>query len=106
MTGQRIGYVRVSTLDQNEKRQLEGQVLDRLFTDKASGRDTAIQITRHGHPSAVLMSADDLESLQETIHWLSRPGIREDLEQARRDIAEENTTSGADLRREFGLPPR
>lgn len=38
-----------------------------------------IQITRHGHPSAVLMSADDLESLQETIHWLSRPGIREDL---------------------------
>lgn len=41
MAGQRIGYVRVSTLDQNEKRQLEGQVLDRVFTDKASGRDTA-----------------------------------------------------------------
>lgn len=33
--------MRVSTLDQNEKRQLEGQVLDRVFTDKASGRDTA-----------------------------------------------------------------
>jgi DNA invertase Pin-like site-specific DNA recombinase len=32
---------RVSTLDQNEKRQFEGQVLDRVFTDKASGRDTA-----------------------------------------------------------------
>jgi len=30
VAGQRIGYVRVSTLDQNEKRQLEGQVLDRL----------------------------------------------------------------------------
>ncbi|MDQ0618557.1 DNA invertase Pin-like site-specific DNA recombinase [Arthrobacter globiformis] len=41
MSGQRIGYVRVSTLDQNEKRQLEGQILDRVFTDKASGRDTA-----------------------------------------------------------------
>lgn len=39
MTGQRIGYVRVSTLDQNEER-LEGQVLDRIFTEKASGRDT------------------------------------------------------------------
>lgn len=39
--GQRIEYVRVSTLDQNEKRQLDGQVLDRVFTDKASGRDTA-----------------------------------------------------------------
>jgi hypothetical protein len=41
MFGQRIGYVRVSTLDQNQKRQLEGQVQDRVFTDKASGRDTA-----------------------------------------------------------------
>jgi DNA invertase Pin-like site-specific DNA recombinase len=40
MAGQRIGYVRVSTLDQNEKRQLDGLVLDRVFTDKASGRDT------------------------------------------------------------------
>ena len=52
------------------------------------------------------MSADDLESLQETIHWLSQPGIREDLDQARRDIAEGNTVSGDDLRREFGLPPK
>jgi DNA invertase Pin-like site-specific DNA recombinase len=42
VAGQRIGYVRVSTLDQNEKRHLEGQVLDRIFTDKAWGRDTAL----------------------------------------------------------------
>lgn len=41
MAGQRIGYVRVSTLDQNRQRQLDGLVLDRIFTDKASGRDTA-----------------------------------------------------------------
>jgi DNA invertase Pin-like site-specific DNA recombinase len=38
-TGQRIGYVRVSTLDQDEQRQLEGQVLDRVFTDRAPGKD-------------------------------------------------------------------
>jgi predicted site-specific integrase-resolvase len=37
--GQRIGYVRVSTFDQNVDRQLEGQALDRTFTDKASGKD-------------------------------------------------------------------
>lgn len=40
MAGQRIGYVRVSTLDQNGQRQLDGLVLDRVFTDRASGRDT------------------------------------------------------------------
>lgn len=76
------------------------------LVDEADKTHEIIQITRHGHPSAVLMSADDLESLQETIHWLSQPGIREDLEQARRDIAENNTVSGEDLRRELGLPPR
>ena len=39
--GQHIGYVRVSTLDQNTERQLDGITLDRTFTDKASGKDTA-----------------------------------------------------------------
>ncbi|MCZ4237939.1 recombinase family protein, partial [Staphylococcus equorum] len=39
MKGQRIGYVRVSTFAQNVDRQLDGQSLDRIFTDKASGKD-------------------------------------------------------------------
>jgi len=39
MKGQRIGYVRVSTFDQNPERQLEGIQVDRTFTDKASGKD-------------------------------------------------------------------
>ena len=39
MTGQRVGYVRVSTLDQNTVRQLDGVDVDRVFEDKASGKD-------------------------------------------------------------------
>ena len=39
MIGKKIGYIRVSTLDQNHERQLEGQKLDKCFTDKASGKD-------------------------------------------------------------------
>lgn len=39
-SGQRIGYIRVSTLDQNTDRQLDGVQLDRVYKDKASGRDT------------------------------------------------------------------
>ncbi len=38
--GQRVGYRRVSSFDQNESRQLEGVELDRSFLDKASGKDT------------------------------------------------------------------
>src|ERR1700756_4684514 len=37
--GQQVGYLRVSPLDQNEVRQLEGLALDKTFTDKASGKD-------------------------------------------------------------------
>jgi len=37
----RVGYIRVSSLDQNTERQLEGAELDKVFTDKASGKDTA-----------------------------------------------------------------
>jgi DNA invertase Pin-like site-specific DNA recombinase len=40
MSGQRIGYIRVSTLDQHTERQLDGIQLDKTFTDKASGKDT------------------------------------------------------------------
>lgn len=39
--GQRVGYVRVSTVDQNTERQLDGLVFAKVFTDKASGKDTA-----------------------------------------------------------------
>ena len=39
LKGHRIGYVRVSTVDQNAARQLEGVDVERTFTDKASGKD-------------------------------------------------------------------
>ena len=40
MNWQRIGYIRVSSLDQNESSQLESEILNRVFTDKASGKNT------------------------------------------------------------------
>jgi DNA invertase Pin-like site-specific DNA recombinase len=41
MSGQRIGYKRVSTVDQNTMRQLDGVAVDEVFEDKASGKSTA-----------------------------------------------------------------
>jgi DNA invertase Pin-like site-specific DNA recombinase len=38
--GKIIGYKRVSSSDQNPERQLEGIVLDKVFIDYASGKDT------------------------------------------------------------------
>lgn len=38
--GQHVGYTRVSSLDQKSDRQLDGIQLDRMFEEKASGKDT------------------------------------------------------------------
>ena len=38
MKGQRIGYIRVSSFDQNPDRQLDGIATDRNFIDRASGK--------------------------------------------------------------------
>lgn len=39
MSGKQIGYIRVSTIDQNTDRQLHGIELDRVYEDKCSGKD-------------------------------------------------------------------
>lgn len=39
MTAQRVGYIRVSSLEQNPERQLEGVELNKTFTDKVSAKD-------------------------------------------------------------------
>ena len=40
MIGKRIGYIRVSTVDQNPERQLQGVKIDKRFIDYASGSST------------------------------------------------------------------
>ncbi|WP_131783874.1 recombinase family protein [Legionella gresilensis] len=41
MSGKKIGYIRVSSFDQNPERQLEGVSVHKKFIDKASGKNTA-----------------------------------------------------------------
>jgi len=75
------------------------------LVEEAETTHEIISITKHGRPAAVLMAADDLESLHETLFWLSQPGIQESLNEAEREYAAGETTSGEDLRAQFGLPP-
>lgn len=74
------------------------------LVDEAESTHEIITITRHGRPAAVLMAADDLESLQETLFWLSKPGIAESVAAAEREYAAGETVSGDELRAQFGLP--
>lgn len=36
----KVGYIRVSSVDQNTERQLDGLILDKVFTEKVSGATT------------------------------------------------------------------
>jgi len=71
--------------------------------DEADTTHEIIQITRHGRVAAVIMSADDLESLNETLHALRTPGVAEELNQADADYAAGNTVSGEQIRERYGL---
>ena len=68
------------------------------LVDDVQSTHEAVTITRHGRPAAVLMAVDDLESLQETLFWLSQPGIRDDLAEAKREIADGGGLSSEELR--------
>ncbi|BGI52557.1 MAG: recombinase family protein [Candidatus Hamiltonella defensa (Ceratovacuna japonica)] len=86
MTGQRIGYIRVSTFDQNSERQLEGITVDRIFTDKASGKDikrpeleALLSLVRSG--DTVLVHSMDrlarnLDDLHRLVQLLTQRGVR------------------------------
>ena len=86
MHGQRIGYVRVSSFDQNPERQLEHVPVDRLFTDKASGKDTQrpelerlLAFVREGD-TVVVHSMDrlarNLDDLRRLVQKLTRRSVR------------------------------
>ncbi|HEY2557602.1 MAG TPA: type II toxin-antitoxin system Phd/YefM family antitoxin [Diaminobutyricibacter sp.] len=47
----------------------------------------AVVITRHGKPAAVLISPEDLDSLQETLAWLSDPQHAAEMAEAQDDVA-------------------
>ncbi|UAL30239.1 type II toxin-antitoxin system Phd/YefM family antitoxin [Nocardioides rotundus] len=73
------------------------------LVDEAESTHEIITITRHGHNAAVLIAADELESMRETIRLLSTPGTVEELDRAREEYAAGGTTGGDDLRSRFGL---
>jgi DNA invertase Pin-like site-specific DNA recombinase len=86
LRGQRIGYVRVSSFDQNPERQLDQVQVDRLFTDKASGKDTKrpqldalLSFAREGD-TVVVHSMDrlarNLDDLRRLVKTLNKRGIR------------------------------
>jgi DNA invertase Pin-like site-specific DNA recombinase len=84
--GERVGYQRVSTVDQNTNRQLDGIAVAKTFTDKASGKDAnrpelarALEYLREGD-TLVVHSMDrlarNLEDLRRIVRELTGRGVK------------------------------
>jgi prevent-host-death family protein len=84
------------------------KVKDRLneLVDAASVTHEQVTITKNGSPAAVLIGADEWESIQETLYWLSQPGIRDSLAEADADVAAGRVFDEAQIRSAFGVPKR
>jgi antitoxin YefM len=59
-------------------------------------------ITRHGHPAAVLISADDLASIEETLDILGTPGALEAIREGRADAAAGRFVANEEIRARHG----
>lgn len=86
VSGRRVGYIRVSSLDQATDRQLDGVQLDRTFTDRASGKDIArpqleamLSFVRDGD-TVIAHSMDrlarNLDDLRALVRTLTGKGVR------------------------------
>nr|WP_321469403.1 recombinase family protein [uncultured Desulfobulbus sp.] len=85
MGGHRIGYIRVSTVDQNTDRQLDGVELDKLFEDKVSGStikrpglEACLEYLREGDTLVVHSIgrlARNLADLEKLVAGLTNKGV-------------------------------
>lgn len=84
------------------------KVKDKLneLVDAAAVTHEQVTITKNGTPAAVLIGADEWESLQETLFWLSQPGIHESLAEAEADVAAGRVFDEDQIRQQFGVPKR
>ncbi len=75
--------------------------LNELVEDAVTTQERTV-ITRHGRPAAVLISIDDLESMEETLFWQAQPGVQEDIASARDEAAAGELRDEATVRRRYG----
>jgi antitoxin YefM len=62
------------------------EVVERI--EREHGR---VVITKHGRAAAVILSVEDLESLEETLAILSNPALMGEIREAERDVARGRT---------------
>ena len=68
------------------------------MVDRVEHTHDRITVTRNGRPAAVLISSDELASLEETLDLLSDPSALAQLRDARAAVASGDIVTGDELR--------
>lgn len=76
------------------------------YVDAVSETRDQITITKNGSPAAVLVGVEEWESIQETLHWLTQPGITDSVAEAEADIAAGRTYGEDEIRAAYNTPRR
>lgn len=76
------------------------------LVDTAETTHERYAITVNGAPVAMLVGVSEWESLQETVFWLSQPGIVDTVARAEGEIAAGDGVDEASVRARFGVPKR
>lgn len=76
------------------------------LVDAASTTREQVTITKNGSPAAVLVGSDEWEELQETLFWLSQPGVLEDIAATEVDRQSGRLVDEEAVRARFQVPRR
>ncbi|HUF33200.1 MAG TPA: type II toxin-antitoxin system Phd/YefM family antitoxin [Acidimicrobiales bacterium] len=68
------------------------------IVDGVEGRHDRVVLTRHGRPAAVILSPDDLESLEETLDLLSDPEAMREIREAEAAVDAGDVVTADELR--------
>jgi len=82
-----------------------GEARDRLSEHVTDVERTheRVTVTRHGHPAAVLISADGLASLEETLEILDTPGAAQAIREGQADTAAERFADNHVIKARYGV---
>jgi antitoxin YefM len=82
-----------------------GDARDRLseYVSEVERTHQRVTITRHGRPAAVLISADDLAALEETLEILGTPGAVDAINEGLEDAAVGRFADNDALKSRYGI---
>ena len=82
-----------------------GEARDRLseYVAEVERTHQRVTITRHGRPAAVLISVDDLASIEETLEILGTPGAVQAIREGQADAEAGRFADNDEIKARFGV---